>query len=418
LNTRRHDMKKSKILLVEPPFPIASKSKNYHESVPIGLLKLASYYRINGNTVKFVRGNILRDEVGFYPDTIMVTSLYTYWSEYVRSSVQHYKNLFTNAKVIVGGIYASLMPEHCKDYTGCDEVYVGVHRDAEKNRPAYDLVFGSNPLDFQIIHASRGCFRRCPFCGTWKIEPELEFKESIKGEIQSNRLIFYDNNMLKNPNIKTMLEEIASTKHDGKVVVCESQCGLDGRLLTLKVAHLLKKAHFRYPRIAWDWGYSMHEKVQKQMQILVDAGYNSRDTYVFMLYNWRIPFEEMEQKRLKCWDWKVQIADCRYRPLTQTYDYYDATKKQTNEDYYIHPSWTDAEVKQFRKNVRRQNICVRHGFRFYSNNLEQQKLSPKLTLYLKSATKREVRRMLKDAWFPDRMTPPKQRQLSLSDISS
>jgi len=28
-------------------------------------------------------------------------------------------------------------------------------------------------------------------------------------------------------------------------------------------------------------------------------------------------------------------------------------------NYFIHPKWTDAEVKQFRKNVRRQNICVR-----------------------------------------------------------
>lgn len=64
-----------------------------------------------------------------------------------------------------------------------------------------------------------------------------------------------------------------------------------------------------------------------------------------MLYNWDVPFEETEQKRLKCWEWKVQIADCRYRPLTQTYDHYNPRKKQTNEDYYIHPSWIDEEVK-------------------------------------------------------------------------
>ena len=32
-------------------------------------------------------------------------------------------------------------------------------------------------------------------------------------------------------------------------------------------------------------------------------------------------------------------------------------------DYYISPLWSDDEVRQFRRNVRRHNICIRHDMK-------------------------------------------------------
>ena len=93
--------------------------------------------------------------------------------------------------------------------------------------------------------------------------------------------------------------------------------------------------------------------IKKQLDILVKGGYRYDDIFVFMIYNWDIPFEEMEEKRIKCWEWNTQIADCRYRPLDQTYDNYHPKKSQTLMDYFIHENWTDAIVKQFRNNVRK-----------------------------------------------------------------
>lgn len=133
-----------------------------------------------------------------------------------------------------------------------------------------------------------------------------------------------------------------------------------------------------------------------------------------MLYNWEIPFKEMEQKRLKCWEWQVQIADCRYRPLDQTFDNYNPHKNnQTNEDYHIHKKsgWTDILIKQFRKNVRRQNICVRHGFPFYSKNLEHKMIKNEITKIIKSKIKENKIKYLEenkiDYWFPFKITYPK-----------
>jgi len=270
------------VLLVEPDFPIPPKSRNHFNFLPIGLLKIAAYRRSIGDSVELHRGNF---EAKHHPDQIMITSLFTYWSSQVWESVQFYRKLYPKAKIDVGGIYATLMPEHVKK-SGCDEVEVGLYKKgvAEDFDPAYDLV----DVDYQIIHASRGCFRKCNFCGVWKIEPNVSYKKSIKDEIRKKRVIFYDNNLIANPYIKNILSEIAEYKfRDQSRVHCESQSGLDGRILIEdpEIAILLKKARFQHPRIAWDGPYSHWPKIKAQIQVLRNAGFKADDIFVFMLFN-------------------------------------------------------------------------------------------------------------------------------------
>jgi hypothetical protein len=382
-----------KILLVQPDFPLSFKSKNHKDFLPVGLLKLASYYRKRNYEVKLVYGKKCFEN--FKPEIVGITSLFTYWSRYVWETVNFYKEEYPEAKIVVGGIYASLMPDHCK-LSGCDRVFVGVHKEAEKCKPAYDLV----DANYQIIHTSRGCIRRCEFCGTWKIEPRFIPKKSIKREICSNKIIFYDNNFLANPNREKILNELSEATHKGKAVYSEFQCGIDGRLLTSRLARMIKEARMINPRIAWDHNYDDWKNIKKQLDTLADAGYNYKNMYIFMIYNWNNPIKEMEKKRLKCWKWGVQIADCRYRPLNQTFDNYNPKKKQTNDDYYIHPSWTDDEVKLFRKNVRKQNICVRMGFKFYSRGLERKRMDKKLSLKIRKMSYENAKKLLPDIWSP------------------
>jgi hypothetical protein len=403
-----------RFLLVEPNFPIPAKSKNHKDFLPIGLLKIARYLQDQGHEVRLVRG--LQEEPGILPDEVWVTSLFTYWARYVREAVQYYREIFPNATVKVGGVYASLRPpQEVKEYTNCDEVHQGVLPEVEMHAsthfPAYDLIQGANPhpVDYQILHASRGCPRKCPFCGTWRIEPAFEPKRSIRDEIQRSKIIFYDNNFLMNPYIEDILEELIELRTDGEIAWVESQSGLDGRVLLEKphLARMLKEAGFRYPRIAWDWGYDRKDSIKKQIDLLVEAGYRSRDVFVFMLYNYEIPYEDLERKRVKCWEWRVQIADCRYRPLDQLHDSYNSYKRsQDSTAYYIHPEWTDELVRQFRRNVRRQNICVRYRFRFYSRSLEKKRVAKELSGDLRDfKDKDEIIRLLDaegiDYWFPD-----------------
>jgi len=90
------------------------------------------------------------------------------------------------------------------------------------------------------------------------------------------------------------------------------------------LAFFLKKAAFKDVRISWDGDLKDAPHIKKQIELLKEVGYNiQRNVFVFMIYNWDIPFEEMEKKRIKCWEWKVQISDCRFRPLTQSFDRYN-----------------------------------------------------------------------------------------------
>ena len=318
------------VLLVEPEFPIATKSKNHRDFLPIGLLKIGSYHKLKGDRVKLATG---MRRCGFRPDRVLITSLFTYWSKYV-----HDVGLYEGGEAEKVKINYSLLPEE---------------------------------LDYQIIHSTRGCLRKCKFCGTWKIEPEFTYKESISAEICSNKLVFYDNNLLANPHIRDILKYLAKTIYNDRVIHSESQCGIDGRLLTPALAKLLKNARFDNPRIAWDGSYKQHKFIKRQIDMLAGAGYSPKNIYVFMVYNFDIGYSEMVKKLKACEKWGVQIADCRFRPLNQTFDNYSPRRKQTKEDYYIHDNWTDRRIRLFRKKVREQNIMVRHGFSFYSRELER-----------------------------------------------
>lgn len=415
------------ILLVEPKFPTKTKSRNHKNFLPIGLLKLASYYiKDNNNNIQLVRGNTLPTKFQV-PSLIEVTSLFTYWSEYVWDTIEYYRDHFPDPKVTeirMGGIYASLHFDKADFKEKCNKYYVtlakGVVAEAEACFPKYDLVMNNeNPIDYQIVHSSRGCFRKCSFCGTWIIEPKFESKNEIypliKDGIENGlkNLVFYDNNLFYNPNIEMILNELVELKNNKVIGWCESQSGFDGRILVEKphLTKLLKKAGFRNPRIAWDWGYGQWPKIEKQIQVLVDAGYNKRNITVFMIYNWDLDFEEMEKKRIKCWEWGVQISDCRNRPLDQLHDHYKPLKDQSSgEDYYIHPNWTDAEVKQFRKNIRKQNICNRQNLEYHSKLLERKKYYTKEEYNLiKSMSIEDAKKFLSDLWIPNKISHPNNR---------
>jgi hypothetical protein len=290
------------ILLVYPEFPVPHKSIHHKNALPIGLLKLSSYYKKKGYVqVQLVHGNELPEKFE-EPDIIEITSLFTYWSQYVWDAVKFYRENFPNhkkTKIRVGGIYASLYHNNKEYIRLCRKYHVsrfkGIHKTAEQYFPDYKLLNENGiEIDFQIVHTSRGCHRRCSFCGTWIIEPYYECRNSIRKLIEPGlkiglrNLVFYDNNLLKNPEIKNILRELVELKAEKKIGWCESQSGFDGRLLLEdpEIALLLKKAGFRYPRIAWDWGYDQWPKIEKQMKILIDCGFSKKNMSIFMIYNW------------------------------------------------------------------------------------------------------------------------------------
>lgn len=373
-------------LLVYPSFPIPKKSINHKDYLPIGLLKIGSYL-INVehyNKIILVFGNQDKEsiikQIGA-PDKIYISSLFTYWSWYFYDALDYYINIFPHAKFFVGGIYVSLMSEKVKHnlqtrYPGSDiNVHVGLLPEAEeanvKYGPALELMGNGFEQDYFIVHTKRGCNRRCKYCGAYLLENEScwnenhfsDYIELLKSKSRRlKKIVFYDNNFLENENSYNILEKIIQLREKRIIKSCESQSGFDGRLLNLDLAKLIKKAGFILPKIAWDGGVHLNNTINNQLNFLIKAGFKSREISVFMIYNWDIPINEMIEKIKFCYDWKVQITDCRYRPLdSDNLDCYNPQKilGQSNGDYFIHSNWKDWQIRLFRKLVRKGNIMTR-----------------------------------------------------------
>ncbi len=389
-----------KILLIQPEFPIPCKRKVHHDYFPIGLLKIGTYLKeVNGCEVQLMFEN---KEANLIPDEIWITSLFTYWSSYVYESIQYFKNLYPDVPIYLGGIFATLMADDI--HIAGVSIQKGLYVPAENysyTHPIDETLLGEN-VDFQIMHSTRGCFRKCAFCGTWKIEPKETYNSNIPNMINKNHVIFYDNNILKRPDIEDFLQRLSKVRVNGKKVVYESQSGFDGRICDLDIAKRLHDANFVNVSIAWDGPLSEYQSIAEQINALCLAGYARKDLFVFMLYNWNLSPKELEEKRQKCWELGVQISDCRFRPLNQLYDRYSTRLVQNSNDYYIHPNWSDKTIKEFRRSVRKHNICVRHGLIFYSKDCERKKVSKEESMKMRSLRdKQAIRAEYSDAWFPD-----------------
>ena len=346
-----------RFLLAEPPFPIPPKSKNHSHFLPIGLLKIGSYHKQKGDNVRLVRG---LKPAGFKPDRILITSLFTYWADYVHDAAHYYHRRYPKARIQIGGIYASLMPDDCKRRSPFARLYRGLYRHGAAEKVPVDFSLLPEELDYQIVHTSRGCDRHCTFCGVWRIEREFTSKRTIVPEIQKPKLVFYDNNLLANPHIDGILAELAEYPFEhNRRLTCESQSGFDLRLLTPDRAQLLRDARFKNPRIAWDGPYDDWPKVRRAVRMLKNVGYGRKDIFIFMLYNHELPYSEMRLKLDACRRWRVRVIDCRFRPLDSTRDNYrPGPKAQPTGEYFVHGNWRDKQVRRFRRAVRRHNIAI------------------------------------------------------------
>ncbi|MBQ5345040.1 MAG: hypothetical protein J6F33_07585, partial [Acidaminococcaceae bacterium] len=91
-----------RILLVEPNY------KNKYP--PVGLMKIATYYKNKGDVVEFRKGIIPADEAQQY-DRVLITTLFTFDFDKCVATIQYYVNVLSIQKVYVGGIAATIMPE-------------------------------------------------------------------------------------------------------------------------------------------------------------------------------------------------------------------------------------------------------------------------------------------------------------------
>jgi radical SAM superfamily enzyme YgiQ (UPF0313 family) len=134
------------------------------------------------------------------PVAILITSLMTYWYPGVFEVIRLAKDIHPGIPVILGGIYATLCPEHAKRYSQADiilsspgqywlatlyEIFSKIIPGFSGKKkiepffpyPAFDLL---TPLDYICISSSFGCPFKCTYCASHYLSPRFVKREPLQ----------------------------------------------------------------------------------------------------------------------------------------------------------------------------------------------------------------------------------------------
>jgi hypothetical protein len=292
------------VLLVEPNY--------YSKYPPLGLLKLSKLQKLAGNTTELTKG--ISNNIETEPDIIYITSLFTWAWKPVWEAIRYYSNKFPNSDVWLGGLYASLMPEHAAlSGIKADRIFEGIYCDAEDLLPDYSLVPEWNKKSSaSIVFASRGCIRSCPYCAVPRIEKSFNSaKKSVKDLIypEHKKVIFFDNNFLANPHWKLILNEVQELG-----LQVDFNQGLDARLITDEVAKTLSNLRIeRMIRLSYDY-LAMEPYVKKAIKLLKSKGISGRNILVYSLYNFTDSPDDFYKRMCDVLKWGAVCYPQRYEP--------------------------------------------------------------------------------------------------------
>ena len=126
------------------------------------------------------------------PAAVLVTGMMTYWYIGVQETIRILREAFPGVPLLLGGVYATLMPDHARRLCGVDEVIQGPgeHKLREVLRrltgadsssgatdhgleftPALDL---AGRVGFLPLLTSRGCPMRCSYCASGRLVSGFE----------------------------------------------------------------------------------------------------------------------------------------------------------------------------------------------------------------------------------------------------
>lgn len=357
-------MVKSNILLIEPGY------RNKYP--PLGLMKLASYHRDRGDNVKLYKDFGKPTSVLLQAwDRVYVTTLFSFeWKRIARAidfAIQAAGN--QPERVFVGGIAASLMHEEfireprwtgVRFITGLldgppasalklssEDGYLSTDdlmgESIETRVPDYTILEHIGYIypvhDAYFGYASRGCVRKCHFCGVPKLEGAQREMPPLSNLVLGitekygvkKDLILMDNNVTASTRYKEVIAEIrdlgfrpgATLERDGKQVKrrVDFNQGVDARILAKSPMYLKEMSTICISplRIAFDH-VGVRKVYETSVRMAADNGITSLSNY--MLYNFKDTPEDLytrmklnialnEEIGVRIWSFPM-----RYQPVT------------------------------------------------------------------------------------------------------
>ncbi len=334
-------MAEKNILLIEPGY------KNKYP--PLGLMKIAQYHGPRGkrDRVRFVKGEDT-PVVDTAWDRVYVTTLFSFEFTRIAKSIDFALEAANGHKdkVFVGGIAASLMHDRFLSeprWRGVrfikgllseapsvslklDDFSEELYSDDFSGTPIEDLIPDYSILDqipykypvrdAYFTYASRGCIRKCSFCGVPKLEGDQRDTESIGAVVRGvdalygpkKDLTLMDNNVVASARFKEIIAEIRDlgfvpgAKLDrGRTAVqrrVDFNQGVDARILCKDKMFLreLSSICLKPLRIAFDH-IGLKKPYEQSIRFAHEFGLTELSNY--MLYNFHdSPTDLFERMRL------------------------------------------------------------------------------------------------------------------------
>jgi len=317
------------VLLIEPDY--------YTQYPPLGLLKLSAMHKLRGDTVQFIRGTAGLMSVHREPSKVYITSLFTWAWRPVHDAVHICKALFPRSEISVGGVYASLRPDHAST-TGV-RVHPGIFPDLEDILPDYEIVpEWHHKRRASIFFTHRGCIRKCKFCAVPALEGkpvQLRSNLSIRHLVhpQHDKAILWDNNILGEPNWQDVVGELAELSSENEKFEVDFNQGLDARLINEQVAEMLAKVRMPIVRVAYDFP-GMGRSVKNAIEFLSAVGFYRRNIISYVLFNFEDSPEDLFTRVRDLLNWGASAYPMRFQPL-------DTLEK----DSHIGPKWTKEQLE-------------------------------------------------------------------------
>lgn len=234
-------MANKNILLIEPGY------KNKYP--PLGLMKIAQYHGPRGkkDRVRFIKGEDA-SVLGKAWDRIYVTTLFSFEFAKIAETIDFALRVANGQsdKVFVGGIATSLMHDKFlseprwqgvrfikgllakppAEALQLDDFSEELYSDDLQGQPIEDLIpdyaildqieYRYPVRDAYFAYTSRGCIRKCTFCGVPKLEGAQRDTESLTDLVKAideiygpkKDLILMDNNVVASPRFKEVIAEI------------------------------------------------------------------------------------------------------------------------------------------------------------------------------------------------------------------
>jgi hypothetical protein len=139
---------------------------------------------------------------------VLVQTVMTYWYLGVREVIADVRSMQPHARIILGGVYATLCPRHAAGL-GADQVLEGLNLDALGLPLSRGLPFweGADP-HVGVVKITEGCPFRCTYCSVPALYPGFRGRpvddcvEEVRflTRLGARHIAFYDDALLFKPD--------------------------------------------------------------------------------------------------------------------------------------------------------------------------------------------------------------------------